>query len=163
MGWELYMVVWESSKRSEASHFLQKQEQNGKGNCKKMGLVNAVYSPSIILVLSFRLTPLFFCIWWQSSFGKVTIQIDRVVMLGAVSGEYTLLPESKSGPSRNLEIEFQWSNKWYTCFRLYCDGFEIGTRLKRNFCLNFVLFILLVYIATVICFLVYSPKQILLK
>lgn len=47
----------------------------------------------------------------QSSFGKVTIQIDRVVMLGAVAGEYTLLPESKSGPSRNLEIEFQWSNK----------------------------------------------------
>ncbi|KAE8691240.1 hypothetical protein F3Y22_tig00110890pilonHSYRG00162 [Hibiscus syriacus] len=47
----------------------------------------------------------------KSSFGKVTIQIDRVVMLGAVSGEYTLLPESKTGPSRNLEIEFQWSNK----------------------------------------------------
>ncbi|XP_027178895.1 protein CELLULOSE SYNTHASE INTERACTIVE 1 [Coffea eugenioides] len=46
----------------------------------------------------------------KSSFGKVTIQIDRVVMLGAVAGEYTLLPESKSGPSRNLEIEFQWSN-----------------------------------------------------
>ncbi|XP_076921963.1 protein CELLULOSE SYNTHASE INTERACTIVE 1-like [Bidens hawaiensis] len=47
----------------------------------------------------------------KSSFGKVTIQIDRVVMLGAVAGEYTLLPESKSGASRNLEIEFQWSNK----------------------------------------------------
>ncbi|KAL6339099.1 hypothetical protein AAG906_024250 [Vitis piasezkii] len=47
----------------------------------------------------------------KSSFGKVTIQIDRVVMLGTVAGEYTLLPESKSGPSRNLEIEFQWSNK----------------------------------------------------
>ncbi|CAL5365470.1 unnamed protein product [Camellia sinensis] len=47
----------------------------------------------------------------KSSFGKVTIQIDRVVMLGAVAGEYTLLPESKSGPSRNLEIEFMWSNK----------------------------------------------------
>ncbi|GMH05918.1 hypothetical protein Nepgr_007758 [Nepenthes gracilis] len=47
----------------------------------------------------------------KSSFGKVTIQIDRVVMLGAVAGEYTLLPESKSGPARNLEIEFQWSNK----------------------------------------------------
>ncbi|XP_022962690.1 protein CELLULOSE SYNTHASE INTERACTIVE 1-like isoform X2 [Cucurbita moschata] len=46
----------------------------------------------------------------KSSFGKVTIQIDKVVMLGAVAGEYTLLPESKSGP-RNLEIEFQWSNK----------------------------------------------------
>ncbi|KAI4371251.1 hypothetical protein MLD38_019512 [Melastoma candidum] len=47
----------------------------------------------------------------KNSFGKVTIQIDRVVMLGAVAGEYVLLPESKSGPSRNLEIEFQWSNK----------------------------------------------------
>ncbi|KAG4169618.1 hypothetical protein ERO13_A12G091200v2 [Gossypium hirsutum] len=47
----------------------------------------------------------------KSSFGKVAIQIDRVVMLGPVSGEYTLLPESKTGPSRNLEIEFQWSNK----------------------------------------------------
>ncbi|CAL5214465.1 unnamed protein product [Lathyrus oleraceus] len=47
----------------------------------------------------------------KSKFGKVTIQIDRVVMLGAVAGEYTLLPASKSGPPRNLEIEFQWSNK----------------------------------------------------
>ncbi|KAA8546853.1 hypothetical protein F0562_003282 [Nyssa sinensis] len=47
----------------------------------------------------------------KSSFGKVTIQIDRVVMLGAVAGEYALLPQSKSGPPRNLEIEFQWSNK----------------------------------------------------
>ncbi|XP_010916918.1 protein CELLULOSE SYNTHASE INTERACTIVE 1 [Elaeis guineensis] len=46
----------------------------------------------------------------KSSFGKVTIQIDRVVMLGSVSGEYMLLPESKNGVSRNLEIEFQWSN-----------------------------------------------------
>jgi hypothetical protein len=50
-------------------------------------------------------------LWLQKSFGKVTIQIDRVVMLGSVAGEYTLLPESKSGPNRNLEIEFQWSNK----------------------------------------------------
>ncbi|XP_043700067.1 protein CELLULOSE SYNTHASE INTERACTIVE 1-like [Telopea speciosissima] len=47
----------------------------------------------------------------KSSFGKVTIQIDRVVMLGAVAGEYILLPQSKSGLSRNLEIEFLWSNK----------------------------------------------------
>uniref|UniRef100_A0A0D9WNG1 C2 domain-containing protein n=1 Tax=Leersia perrieri TaxID=77586 RepID=A0A0D9WNG1_9ORYZ len=45
----------------------------------------------------------------KKSFGKVTIQIDRVVMLGSVAGEYTLLPESKSGPNRNLEIEFQWA------------------------------------------------------
>lgn len=55
---------------------------------------------------------LIFFILFQSSFGKVTIQIDRVVMLGSVSGEYTLMPESKKGgASRNLEIEFQWSNK----------------------------------------------------
>ena len=47
----------------------------------------------------------------QKSFGKVTIQIDRVVMMGAVAGEYALLPQSKSGAQRNLEIEFLWSNK----------------------------------------------------
>ncbi|RWR93044.1 LOW QUALITY PROTEIN: C2 calcium-dependent membrane targeting [Cinnamomum micranthum f. kanehirae] len=47
----------------------------------------------------------------KSSFGKVIIQINQVVMLGAVSGEYPLLPVSKSGPPRNLEIEFHWSNK----------------------------------------------------
>ncbi|KAL1568023.1 Interactor with COP9 signalosome (CSN) complex, variant 2 [Salvia divinorum] len=46
----------------------------------------------------------------KKSFGKVMIQIDRVVMMGAVAGEYTLLPQSKSGPSRNLHIEFLWSN-----------------------------------------------------
>ncbi|WOL08666.1 hypothetical protein Cni_G17419 [Canna indica] len=47
----------------------------------------------------------------KKSFGKVTIQIDQVVVLGSAAGEYVLLPESKSGPPRNLEIEFQWSNK----------------------------------------------------
>ncbi|CAH1436892.1 unnamed protein product [Lactuca virosa] len=47
----------------------------------------------------------------KKSFGKVTIQIDRVVMMGAVAGEYALLPQSKTGASRILEIEFQWSNK----------------------------------------------------
>lgn len=47
----------------------------------------------------------------KSSFGKVTIQIESVVILGLVSGEYMLLPDSKTGPPRNLEIEFQWSNK----------------------------------------------------
>ncbi|XP_020575836.1 protein CELLULOSE SYNTHASE INTERACTIVE 1 [Phalaenopsis equestris] len=47
----------------------------------------------------------------KSSFGKVTIQIDRVVMMGSVAGDYTLLPVSKSGPPRTIEIEFQWSNK----------------------------------------------------
>ncbi|KAJ4810490.1 CELLULOSE SYNTHASE INTERACTIVE 3 [Rhynchospora pubera] len=50
----------------------------------------------------------------KSSFGKVTIQIDRAVMLGSAAGEYTLLPDSKSWPNRNLEIEFQWSNKTFT-------------------------------------------------
>ena len=48
----------------------------------------------------------------KSSFGKVTIQIDRVVMLGAIVGEYTLLPDkNKVGQAQSLEIEFQWSNK----------------------------------------------------
>lgn len=47
----------------------------------------------------------------KKSYGKVTILIDQVVVLGAVAGEYTLLPESKSGSSRKLEIEFQWSNQ----------------------------------------------------
>ncbi|KAL9262664.1 CELLULOSE SYNTHASE INTERACTIVE 1-like protein [Drosera capensis] len=47
----------------------------------------------------------------KSSFGKVTIQIDKVVLLGSVTAEYTLLPQSKSGPNRTLVIEFQWSNK----------------------------------------------------
>lgn len=47
----------------------------------------------------------------KSSFGKVTIQIDRVVMMGSIAGDYTLLPVSKSGPPRTIEIEFQWSNK----------------------------------------------------
>nr|XP_043632454.1 protein CELLULOSE SYNTHASE INTERACTIVE 1-like [Erigeron canadensis] len=46
----------------------------------------------------------------KKSFGKVTIQIDRVVMMGAVAGEYALLPQSKSGAQRNLEIEIIWSN-----------------------------------------------------
>ena len=48
----------------------------------------------------------------KSSFGKVTIQIDHVVMLGSIAGEDTLLPDkNKAGQSRSLEIEFQWSNK----------------------------------------------------
>ena len=84
-------------------------------NKSKMGKVKSI--PIILESLSHLPLPKspkpksFFLIHWQSSFGKVTIQIDRVVMLGTVAGEYTLLPESKSGPSRNLEIEFQWSNK----------------------------------------------------
>ncbi|GLJ09423.1 hypothetical protein SUGI_0109450 [Cryptomeria japonica] len=44
--------------------------------------------------------------------GKVAIQIDRVVMLGTISGQYTLIPDSnRDGTSRTLEIEFQWSNR----------------------------------------------------
>eukprot|EP00250_Pteridium_aquilinum_P021587 c25167_g2_i1 orf=475-6879(+) len=48
----------------------------------------------------------------KGSLGKVTIQIDRVVMLGKVSGQYNLVPDSnRDGSSRTLEIEFQWSNR----------------------------------------------------
>eukprot|EP00252_Welwitschia_mirabilis_P004565 TRINITY_DN14883_c0_g3_i1.p1 TRINITY_DN14883_c0_g3~~TRINITY_DN14883_c0_g3_i1.p1 ORF type:complete len:1243 (+),score=309.08 TRINITY_DN14883_c0_g3_i1:403-3729(+) len=48
----------------------------------------------------------------KSSFGNVTIQIDRVVMLGTIAGEYSLQPDkNKAGQPRNLEIEFQWTNK----------------------------------------------------
>lgn len=48
----------------------------------------------------------------KGSLGKVTIQIDRVVMLGKVSGQYTLVPDTnRDGTSRTLEIEFQWSNR----------------------------------------------------
>eukprot|EP00250_Pteridium_aquilinum_P021586 c25167_g1_i2 orf=367-6780(+) len=47
----------------------------------------------------------------KGSLGKVTIQIDRVVMLGKVSGQYTLAPDTnRDGTSRTIEIEFQWSN-----------------------------------------------------
>lgn len=48
----------------------------------------------------------------QGSLGKVTIQIDRVVMQGTVSGQYTLQPETnRDGSARTLEVEFQWSNR----------------------------------------------------
>mgnify|MGYP006889259435 FL=1 len=47
----------------------------------------------------------------QGSLGKVTIQIDRVVLLGKVSGQYTLVPDTnREGTARALEIEFQWSH-----------------------------------------------------
>ncbi|KAH7284763.1 hypothetical protein KP509_34G069600 [Ceratopteris richardii] len=47
----------------------------------------------------------------KGSLGKVTIQIDRVVMLGKVSGEYKLSPDTnRDGTSRTIEIEFQWCN-----------------------------------------------------
>lgn len=48
----------------------------------------------------------------QGSLGKVTIQIDRVVLLGTISGQYTLMPDAnRDGTPRTLEIEFQWSNR----------------------------------------------------
>ncbi|KAJ7541840.1 hypothetical protein O6H91_10G079100 [Diphasiastrum complanatum] len=48
----------------------------------------------------------------KGSLGKVTIQIDRVVMMGTLSGEYQLKPDSnRDGTPRTLEIEFQWSNR----------------------------------------------------
>ena len=48
----------------------------------------------------------------KGSLGKVTIQIDKVVMFGTISGQYTLVPDAnRDGSSRTLEIEFQWSNR----------------------------------------------------
>ncbi|KAF6149220.1 hypothetical protein GIB67_026076 [Kingdonia uniflora] len=47
----------------------------------------------------------------KSSFGKVSILFDKVILEGLISGEYPLTPKSKSGPIRNVEIEFRWSNK----------------------------------------------------
>lgn len=45
-------------------------------------------------------------LWFvDRKFGKVTIEIDRVVMVGELADEYTLLPTSKSGQPRNLEVE----------------------------------------------------------
>ncbi|KAL2624510.1 hypothetical protein R1flu_008755 [Riccia fluitans] len=48
----------------------------------------------------------------KGSLGKVTISIDRVVMLGTISNQYTLQPDTnRDGTPRILEIEFQWSNR----------------------------------------------------
>ena len=48
----------------------------------------------------------------RGSLGKVTIQIDKVVMLGIISGQYTLVPDAnRDGTSRTFETEFQWSNR----------------------------------------------------
>ncbi|KAL3686272.1 hypothetical protein R1sor_008846 [Riccia sorocarpa] len=48
----------------------------------------------------------------KGSLGKVTISIDRVVMLGTVSNQYILQPDTnRDGTPRILEIEFQWSNR----------------------------------------------------
>jgi hypothetical protein len=48
---------------------------------------------------------------FQGSLGKVTIQIDRVVLLGKISGQYTLTADTnRDGTAKTLEIEFQWLN-----------------------------------------------------
>ncbi|CAM6095033.1 unnamed protein product [Calypogeia fissa] len=48
----------------------------------------------------------------KGSLGKVTIQVDRVVSLGTMSAQYTLMPDAnRDGTPRTLEIEFQWSNR----------------------------------------------------
>lgn len=48
----------------------------------------------------------------KGALGKVTIQIDKVVTLGTISGQYKLVPDSnRDGTLRTLEIEFQWSNR----------------------------------------------------
>ncbi|CAI5473610.1 unnamed protein product [Closterium sp. Yama58-4] len=47
-----------------------------------------------------------------SSLGKVTIQIDRVVALGMVSGTYVLQPEgNRDGTQRTIDVDFIWSNR----------------------------------------------------
>ncbi|GJP57314.1 hypothetical protein CLOM_g16338 [Closterium sp. NIES-68] len=47
-----------------------------------------------------------------SSLGKATIQIDRVVALGMVSGTYVLQPEgNRDGTQRTIEVDFMWSNR----------------------------------------------------
>eukprot|EP00250_Pteridium_aquilinum_P022148 c25309_g1_i1 orf=408-6686(-) len=46
----------------------------------------------------------------KTTMGKVTIQVDRVIALGSVTGNYTLQPDkNKDGTPRVLEIEIAWS------------------------------------------------------
>ncbi|KAI5057613.1 hypothetical protein GOP47_0027628, partial [Adiantum capillus-veneris] len=46
----------------------------------------------------------------KKTMGKVTIQVDRVIALGTVTGNYTLHPDkNKDGTPRVLEIEITWS------------------------------------------------------
>lgn len=48
----------------------------------------------------------------QTTLGRVTIQIDKVVSEGTYSGEFSLKHDSnKDGTSRTLEIEITWSNR----------------------------------------------------
>ena len=52
------------------------------------------------------------CGIFQSTLGKVTIQIDKVVTEGIYSGLVSLNHDSnKDGSSRTLEIEISWSNR----------------------------------------------------
>ncbi|MCO5584828.1 hypothetical protein L7F22_038760 [Adiantum nelumboides] len=46
----------------------------------------------------------------KKSMGKVTIQVDKVIALGTVTGNYTLHPhKNKDGTPRMLEIKITWS------------------------------------------------------
>jgi hypothetical protein len=66
--------------------------------------------PDLLKVQRLNLCISCFCL--QGSLGKVTIQIDTVVMQGTISGQYTLQPETnRDGTPRTLEVEFQWSNR----------------------------------------------------
>ena len=48
----------------------------------------------------------------QTTLGRVTIQIDKVVSEGTYSGEFSLRHDSnKDGSSRTIEIEITWSNR----------------------------------------------------
>jgi len=48
----------------------------------------------------------------QTTLGKVTIQIDKIVTDGVYSGQFSLSHDgSKDGSSRTLEIEIIWSNR----------------------------------------------------
>jgi len=48
----------------------------------------------------------------QTTLGRVTIQIDKVVSEGVYSGLFSLNHDgNKDGSSRTLEIEIIWSNR----------------------------------------------------
>lgn len=52
----------------------------------------------------------------QTTLGRVTIQIDKVVTEGVYSGSFSLNHDNnRDGSSRTLEIEIVWSN------RMSCD------------------------------------------
>lgn len=47
----------------------------------------------------------------QSTLGRVTIQIDKVVTEGVYSGFFSLSHDGGKDGSRTLEIEIVWSNR----------------------------------------------------